>query len=139
MIFKKKVKLNPHIEDNEPLARYLFSKEHFSKEKRRVKRQAFMPTRENKVSVIRHKNCPEGCVLKIGRKLEKTRTTSLKAVCSILTKDVRAINNLNVGSDTSNHQHRRHANIIGFSEAKMRAIADDLAELASENKSLVVF
>lgn len=139
MIFKKKMKLNPRIEDNEPLARYLFSEKHFSKEKQRVKRQAFMPTKENKVSVIRHKDCPEDCALKIGKKLEDTRTTSLKAFCSILTKDVRAINNLNVVSDTSNYQHRRHANIIGFSEAKMRAIADDLAELASENKSLVVF
>ncbi|MDE0092080.1 MAG: hypothetical protein OXN83_02200 [Oligoflexia bacterium] len=138
MLFKKRTKLSQVVEDNEPLARYIFSKEHYSKEKKRVKRQAFLP-KQNTVSVIRHKNCPKDCILKIGKKLEKSRVSSLKAWCSIQTQDVRSIDSLDIVSDTSNNQHRRHANIINFPDAKIRQIADDLAELASENKSLVVF
>lgn len=139
MIVKKRTKLNHVVGDDEPLARYIFSKDHFSKEILRVKRQAFMPPKNtNKLSVFRHKNCHEDCILKIGKKIEKTREQSLKAYCSVQTEDVRAINNLDVVSDTSNNQHRRHANIINFHEAKIREIADDLAELASKNKSLIL-
>ena len=50
---------------------------------------------------------------------------------------MRFLDDLDVVSDTSNNQHRRHANIINFPKAKMRQIADDLAELARKNKSLV--
>ena len=136
MIFKKKAKLSESIENDEPLARYIFSKEHYSAQKKRIKRQAFMPPKNLKLSVIRHKDCPKDCLLKIGKKLEKQR--NLKALCSIITQDVRTLD-LDVVSDTSNNHHRRHANIIKFSEAKKRQIADKLATIASENKSLVVF
>ena len=142
MIFKKKTKLSEFIENDEPLARYIFSKEHYSTQKKRIKRQAFMPPPKNqdKLSVIRQKNCSKDCLLKIGKKLEKQRNQSLKALCSIITQDVRTLD-LDVVSDTSNNQHRRHANIIKFpySEAKTRQIADKLATKASENKSLEVF
>lgn len=136
MILKKK--LNPIIENDEPLTRYIFSKEYYSKENKRIKRQAFMPPKNtNKLSVIRSKNCPENSILKIGKELEKQRPQSLKALCSLLTKDVRNLD-LDVVSDTSNNQHERHANIINFPEAKMRQIANDLAGLATKNKSLLV-
>lgn len=139
MIFRKKAKLSQIVENDELLGRYIFSKEHYSKENKRVKRQAFMPPKnENRLSVFRHKGCSEDCILKIGKQLEKQRTQSLKALCSILTKDVRVLD-LDVISDTSNNQHRRHANIINFPEAKMRELADELAKIVSENKSLKVF
>ena len=140
MIFKKRKKLSKIVEDDEPLARYIFYNSYFSKEKKRVKRQTFMPYK-NKVSVFRHKNCPEDCILKIGKKIEKNRDNSLKAICSILTRDVRSVNGLNVESDTSMGQHRRHANIINFNDytdAKIRQIADDLAIIVSKNKSLKI-
>ena len=139
MIFKKTSKLNPIVEDDEPLGRYIFSKNHYSKENQRVKRQAFMPPprNEKKLSVMRHKNCSKDCILKIGKQLEKERKQSLKALCSIRTKNVRDLG-LDVVSDTSNNQHRRHANIINFPEAKMRELADELASIATRNKSLLV-
>ncbi len=37
MVFKKRKKLNKIVENDEPLARYIFYKNHFSKEKKRVK------------------------------------------------------------------------------------------------------
>ena len=122
--------LSTLIEDNEPLARYIFSKSHFTEQ--RVKRQAFMP-REDKVSVIRHKECLIDYILKIGKQMEKNRRESLKAIASILTQDLRSINSLDVESDTSNKQHRRHANIKnfhGYNDAKIRQLAQKLADKA---------
>lgn len=125
-------KLSPLIEDDEPLARYIFSKSHFSLAEKRVKRQAFMP-RGDKMSVIRHKECSIDYILEVGKQMEKNRTESLKAIASILTQNVRSINDLDVESDTSNKQHRRHANIKnfhGYNDAKIRQLVQELAKKA---------
>ena len=128
MIFKKRKKLDEIIENDEPLARYIFSKSYFSEN--RIKRHAFMPYR-TKVSVIRHKNCPQDCLLKIGKKIEKQRGHSLKAIGSVLTEDIRSIDSLDIEADTRG-QHRRHANIKNFNynDAKIRQIAQVLASKA---------
>ena len=135
MIFKMQKKLNNVVENDEPLARYIFEKGHFSKENKRIKRHAFMPPKgKATVSVIRRKDCPQDCVLKIGKKMEKGRDNNLKAVGSILTEDVRSINGLDVESDTRKGQHRRHANITKFNnytKAKIRSLAQDLASKAT--------
>ncbi len=84
-----------------------------------------MPYKQ-KVSVIRHTNCPEDCLLKIGQGIENKRGQNLKAVASLSAKVVRSIESLDVESDTSKGQHRRHGNIIGFNnldEAKIRQTA----------------
>ena len=131
MVLKKQIHLDSIIQDDEPLARYIFSKSHFSKD--RIKLQAFMPS-NGTVSVIRHKGCSEDCILKIGCKIESRREHSLKIVCSILTRVVRSVNGLDVKPDTSKDQHRRHANIINFTkydDAKIRKSAKKLAERAS--------
>ena len=122
--------LSPLIEDDEPLARYIFSKSHFTKQ--RVKRQAFMPLKD-KVSVIRHKECLIDYILKIGKQMEKNRRERLKAIASVLTQDVRSMNGLDVESDTSDKQHKRHANIKnfhGYNDAKIRQLAQKLADKA---------
>ena len=93
-----------------------------------------MPSKNKKLSVMRHKNCSPPEILKIGSEIGNTRNSSLKAFCSILAKEVRSINSLDVESDTNNKQHKRHANIIHFknyNDAKMR-------QIASDNKSLIV-
>ena len=127
-------KLNNIVENDEPLARYIFEKGHFSKENKRIKRHTFMPPKgKATVSVIRRKDCPQDCVLKIGKKMEKGRDNNLKAVGSILAEDVRSINGLDVESDI-NEQHRRHANIKNFNnynKAKIRSLAQDLASKAT--------
>ena len=140
-IFKKRKKLSEIVEDNEPLAKYIFSRKHFSKKNKRVVPQAFMPRKnENEISVFRNENCPEDCMLKIGKKIGENRST-LRAYCSVLTKDVRAIPDLKVESDTSKKQHRRHANIIicNYNDAKTKKIAKKLADIATKNESLKIF
>ncbi len=125
--------LSPFVENHEPLARYIFSNSHFNFTKQRVKRHAFMPPPEGRVSVIRHEECLIDYILEIGKQMEKDRRESLKAVASILTQDVRSINGLDVESDTSNEQHKRHANIKnfhGYSDAKIRQLAQSLANKA---------
>ena len=122
--------LSPLIKDDEPLARYIFSKSHFTQQ--RVKRQAFMPYKD-KVSMIRHKECLIDYMLKIGKQLGENRRERLKAIASILTQNVRSINGLDVESDTSNKQHIRHANIKnfhGYNDAKIRQLSQKLADKA---------
>lgn len=141
MIFKKKTKLSKNVQNDEPLARYIFSKNNFSKENKKIKRNAFMPPKnKNTISVIRHKDCSEVDILKIGKIMGENRSASLKAYCSVLTKEVREINDLDVQSDTNNNQHKRHANIIinlpNYDSAKIRLIANKLAIIASNNKTL---
>ena len=143
MIFKKRDELSKTVQDNELLARYIFSKSHFSKENKRIKPQAFIPPKnKNTISVIRQNECSKTDILKIGKTIEETRGSSLKAYCSVLTKEVRAINDLDVKSDTSNNQHKRHANIIinpkNYNKAKIKQITEDLATIASNNNSLKV-
>lgn len=129
MIFKKKKNLEKVIEDDEPLARYIYEKSHFSRENKRIKQQAFYPPKDKTtVSVIRHKGCPKDCILKIG---ENLRNKNVKAVGSILTEDVRSINDLDVESDVSQNQHRRHANIKKFTKALKKQLAGKLAKKAN--------
>ena len=134
MKIKNKKPLPNSVLYDEPLARYIFDKKHFSKEKRRIKRQAFMPPKDIKtVSVIRYINCPKDCILQIGQKVGKSGERKLKAVASILTEDALSSNNLKVEADTKGSHHRRHANIIfgDYVDAKKRQVAQDLATKAS--------
>ena len=134
MPVEKQIKLSKIVEDKEPLARIIFYKRHFSKENGRIKRQAFMPAKDKKVSVIRHKGCPKDCYLRIAERIEEIRGKNLEAIGSISTEDVRVINNLDVESDTSGGQHRRHANIKNFNnynDAKIKKLAQELARKAS--------
>ena len=141
--------LNNEIENNEPLARYVFSENHFKND--RFKRGAFMPPNPSsnffELSVIRHENCPADCLLKIGKKIKSQRRDESKKdekfkciIATISAKDIRKIDKLNVKSDTSNNQHRRHANIINFhsEKAKRKQQAQNLANKAKiiriENK-----
>ena len=133
MIRKRKEPLSQVVGDDEPLARFLFQRNQFSKEKERVRRQAFDPPKDkNKVSVFRVQDCSKDCFLKIREMLEQDRKKTSKAVAYILTKKVRYIDGLDVESDISNNQHRRHANIINFSypRAKRQEIAQELANEA---------
>lgn len=121
------------VTDDEPLARYIFSNQHFSKNHKRIKRQAFMPpSGKDKVSVMRCKDFPNTPLIKYGQLLADQRESSLKAIASILTKEVRSIPPLNVEADQSKGQHPRHAHIINmdYSKAKHRDLAQDLASKA---------
>ncbi len=123
------------ITDDEPLARYIFSSQHFSKTNNRIKRQAFMPpVGQDTISVIRHKDFPKPQLVTHGQSLETQRKLSLKAIASIITQDVRSIPPLDVETDQSQGQHPRHAHITHFkadySEAKRRTLAQDLASKA---------
>ena len=131
---KIKKPLPDFVLDDEPLARYIFEKSHFSKDNKRIKRQAFMPpTGKKTVSVIRHTNCSKNCVVKIGEKTGAVSKRKLKAIGSILTKDALSANTLKVEADTAGSHHRRHANIVfgsDYVDAKRRQIAQDLAKKA---------
>jgi len=98
----------------------------------RIKHHAFMP-KNGEVSVIRCKDCPKDCILKIGHNTGIKSERHLKAVSSVMADKVRSINNLDIKPDTGRGQHRRHANIEGFrdyADAKILRIAQKLANEA---------
>lgn len=64
------------IEDNEPLGRYLLSKNYFSRKNSRVKYSAFMPPADLQLSVFRTQGLTEGEIWTLGEKevVEKAPT-----------------------------------------------------------------
>lgn len=69
---------NKNIGDDEKLARYIFSARHFSRQKQRVKAEAYMPSR-GEVSVFRIDGLDEGAVWKIGSNVALKREQTLHA------------------------------------------------------------
>ena len=122
--------LSSVVQADEPLARYIFYSNHFSRTG--PKRQAFAPYK-NEVSVMRHQNCCLDELIKIGNTVGGRRGRPVKAIASIVTRDVRAVDELDVVPDTRRGQHYRHANIVKFRQevAQQKQQASRLAEKAS--------
>ena len=124
------------VGDVEPLARYIFSSNYFSKEKKRIKQGAFLPPpSRNEVSVMRHQGFGLDSLIGHGQSVgaSRLRPQSLKAIASIMTARARLVEGVSVVSDTSKGQHERHANIhfAQYVTAKLRQKAKDLADQAS--------
>lgn len=102
-------KLNDKVEDTESLARFLDQGSKFSNN--RVKHHAFHPPKgTSTTSVFRSDNCSNKFLIEIGTNLK----FEIKAIASLLVKDVRSIHSsiLSVVSDAKGDQHPRHAHIV---------------------------
>jgi len=102
-------KLNDQVKDTESLARFLNQGGKFSNN--RVKHHAFHPPKgTSTTSVFRSDNCPNKCLIEIGKKLG----FNIKAIASVLVKDIISIHppNVSVVSDAKGNQHPRHAHIV---------------------------
>ena len=95
------------VPPNEKLARFIFSKKHFSVEKREVKFKAFIPDGTD-ISVYRISGLSEREVWAIGRKYVQRGKRLIKARADFLAKIVYE-NNLHVLPTTT--PHKRHANV----------------------------
>jgi hypothetical protein len=119
------------VPPNEKLARFIFSKKHFSVEKREVKFKAFTPpSNSDDISVYRISGLSDSGVWEIGREYVQRKDRTIKARANLSAEAVYA-NNLEVVPDTLPHE--LHANIRPF-PADRRArdrIAKQLA-LASQ-------
>jgi hypothetical protein len=98
---------------SDPLARYIFSKRHFNREKGVVLTAAFMPPpppNKPETSVFQIRGLSERKIWNIGRKVGRVRSGGLKARGDILIEVVSQAG-LSVYPD---RWPRRHANIIGW-------------------------
>lgn len=114
---------------SEPLARFIFSSSHFSRENNRVKHNAFMPAGDSKTSVYRTESLDENQTWAIGEDIAKARKQTLHGRGDIVATDVSKAGLRLVSAEPPPH----HANIEDWpaekSAQKLKAI--DLAEAAT--------
>src|SRR5262245_23958928 len=91
--------LAEHVEDHEPLARFIFSSEHFAETKGLVKAKAFLPDQAGETSVFRTLALNAGQIWAIGNSIRKERA---KAYGNINTAVVRRAG-LEVNPATEDH------------------------------------
>lgn len=110
------------VQANELLARFIFSKQHFSRENNRVKHNAFLPTPEGETSVSRIDTLDENAVWTIGQEVASVRQQMLYGRGDIKASRVFSIGLNVVPTETPPH----HANIVKWpaekSEQKLRAM-----------------
>jgi hypothetical protein len=116
------------IKPTDPLARFIYSSSHFSRERNRVKHNAFMPDGDRKTSVFRTKDLNEAETWAIGDGVAQQRAQTLHARGDILVADVSKVNLRVVPSEPP----PRHANIQDWPEEKsaQKLKAIDLADAA---------
>ena len=94
------------VTEEEHLARFLGQSSKFSKD--RVKHSAFHPPKgTSTTSVFRHDNCSNNELIKIG----KHQKITIKAIASLLVKDIISLT-VSVVPDTTSNQHPKHAHIV---------------------------
>lgn len=112
----------------DPLARFIYSSSHFSRENNRVKHNAFMPAADGKTSVYCTKELSEAETWTIGEEVADRRKQTLHARGDIVAADVSKVKLRVVPSEPP----PRHANIEDWpaekSAQKLKAM--DLAEAA---------
>ncbi|HUE81822.1 MAG TPA: hypothetical protein VMM84_06880 [Pyrinomonadaceae bacterium] len=117
------------VSDNEQLARYIFSKSHFSRQSNRVKAEAYMPNR-GQVSVFRIDGLTESAIWGIGDYIALKRERTLYGRGDTTANQVR-----NAGLDISSDEPPpRHANLIGWPEndkGRHKLIALQIAAVAT--------
>lgn len=113
---------------NDPIARFIYSKNYFSVEGGRVKASAFMPKRGSAaISVFVIRGLGDLLVAKIGRKTGARRSGGLKGWARLQASGLDQIESLWIELD---NKPWRHANVSGWPEdkSKQKAIALELSE-----------
>jgi hypothetical protein len=113
------------VEEREPLARFIFSREHFAETKGVVKPKAFLPDPGGETSVFRTLSLSSGQVWDIGNGI---RNEKAKAYAKIGTGAVRRVGLL---VNSAIEDHPRHAVIVGWPPEKDRKLILAL-QLSSE-------
>src|SRR5438105_1760555 len=79
---------NRQVLPNEPLARFLVSRNQYSVEQGRVKANAFVPPDSLRLSVFRTRDLPEGDIWELGRRhVAEPRGKPLRGRAEILARD----------------------------------------------------
>ena len=128
-------RLDMNVPPDEKLARFIFSKSHFSIVNKTVKYKAFIPPSNRvELSVYRISTLSDGEVWEIGRKYVETGDRRLKARADFLADQVYE-SHLEVIPDPQPHE--RHANITPF-PADRRTRARIARKLALSSKLVIM-
>lgn len=114
---------------DENLSRFVFSKSHFSRESRRVKMEAYMPSR-GQVSVFRVDQLTESAIWEIGSDIARNRERTLYARGDTKANEVRKAG-LDILPD---EPPPRHANLVGWpknDKSRQKLIALEVAAVAT--------
>ena len=103
--------LKASISEEEKVARYIFSRSHFSRKSLRVKAEAYMPN-GGEVSVFRTNGLDEATIWGIGSDLAKKRERVLYGRGDTIVSEIRKAS-LHIRSE---EPPPRHANIVGWPE-----------------------
>lgn len=119
--------LDPRPDD--PLARYLFTKNHFARTKELVKPGAFLPPPDLNLSVFQTRGLSTAQVWRIGGEVAMARGRTLRARANLSVSAVLEAK-LRVAPD---NMPPRHANIVGWPETEEArlSLAQQLAASAS--------
>jgi hypothetical protein len=105
----------PAVPDEEPLARYVYSKRHV-REDRTVKPDAFIPHPYPDLSVTRHLGLDEAEIWKIGADIGVERSASLQGRADVITAEFRR-NALEVKPEPV-PGNPNHVNVVGWPSDK---------------------
>jgi hypothetical protein len=125
-----KRRLRPTVDDNETIARFIFSSGHFAKETKRIKYGAYLPAKNGEASVYRVTNLHWDDIWKIGKKYVETDQRKIRA-CAETTANEITRHSLNILPETK--RHYRHANIIAWPQEKheIKMLAIEIANNSS--------
>ena len=124
----------PDVDSQEMLARYVFSKSHISREKRRIKPNAFMPPMNLELSVTRHRDTTEAEIWTIGDDTAAKTNRTLYARGDVLTATYCSQKLQVLAAPELSMNNPNHANVVGWPEndkAAVKLIAMELAAVAN--------
>ena len=118
----------PDIEAKELLARYVFSRSHFSRQNQRVKADAFMPPPNLEMSMTRHRDATEAEIWAVGRHIADQREQTLYCRGDAIAATFE-LQRLSVVPDPL-EENPNHANVVGWpvdDKPSQKLIAQEIA------------
>jgi len=118
------------LTDEDALARFIFSEQHFAATTGRVKHQAFLPPSDGATSVFAIRSLPESHIWELGRVfVASPARRTLRARADLTVRDVLAASLKVVLNSTP----ARHANLVGWPTEKsaQKLRAEELAARAT--------
>ena len=123
--------LPEHIDDDEPLSRFIFSSRHIAKLAGRVRGPAFLPSRDGETSVSRVKGIQDNEVWLLGDTARGSRPETLHGRADITTRAVRSVRLQVVPAEPP----LRHGVIISWPETKDAQM--ELAQILADESTWV--
>ncbi|MCH7685351.1 MAG: hypothetical protein IH899_01485 [Planctomycetes bacterium] len=121
----------PAVDPTELLARYIFSRSHFSRQTGRVKAGAFMPAPNGELSVTRHRDATQDDLWQAGRGIAQSRDRTVYGRADVLAATC-VSQRLTVKANPI-EGNPNHANVIGWpmaDKATLKLVVEEIAVVA---------